>query len=1817
MALKPNEEEEDSEKKKEESELSSEAMIVEGDQGPIFNPEMKTYWMPDRMCKLCHNCDLAFTMFKRRHHCRFCGHVFCHNCSAYFIEGRFIGTQGFLRACKLCHDQVLVSPTMSSQKKRINQRNQSQRKPPTTRQPSKAPPIKGARTSRNLSITTLDDVKKSKEKGADIPRQMRRVSSAGEVKKDDSIFEDKPLRIEAERKSTRSPTTDDSIGGEAAPEARMSEVSEVYHAEMEELSQPPEHKAAFQVMAVPIAELNDLMLSSDQQEQSTEHRRILEGVAMNHLERMVHYMLGLSEVLKSGADWAPTVVSLCQQVCANVDPDVKNGDELDIRPYVKIKTIPGGDMSECCYVDGVVFRKTPIKKVMANRHLQQPRVLLLSCSIEFERQGSRISYFDALVEQESHYMKILVDKILMLKPHLILVGKSVSRYAQQLLSDAGVVVVQHVKANLMKRIARCVGAQILPSTDHVVNHGQKALGYANEFFIRSFYSPDLEQRIKYMRDGLSGTPRERERALKMSEAEMIKRVYGRVRGNGKVAYAYLVGCPRQLGCTVVLRGTSKLQLQEVKRITRFAVSVAYNLRLEVSFLHDRGATFPLSHVAQLALSSSISAHKSQKLLSTSMEVNHGPPPNRRGRPWGGDHDHQHTTVYDHQALLITHTWMCKQMQCMPAEVKGIRFYKESLDTGLGQFLLDSCFNFNYKCPHVNCKRSVTEHVLSFIHKDGRVSISVFDVDEYKNQDPWERDREREQEERSRHEGRSRRKNYSRPLRMWNYCNKCDRVVGDPVMMSGDTWKFSFGKFLEVYFYNKTAIGRHQGCGHSIQTDLTLFFGCDKLVAQFKYEHIDPYTIYVRNYLTFNKDWHISEVQKVIIETLHITCPIFEAFLARIREFHQAVSESQLKSYEKKSLHRELMDMQREVATGSILFFNQLPSLLKDKDYWDEMKMMKARMFTILDEADWVSKQEEWEYNKSWALREMRFGPTLKSADWLMLRFPVLLRRKLFLVMQNWNDRLATAGRILQVLEKNKGNQNDRIKEDMEELVLLKAGGKERVQKAQRRRDEKQDKDKDNGSDSEKEAEDDFYLRYEKEKRLGDDRALRDQISARDQFLGQILKNIIDLAVAESEGNPELPVKCTLETLLWDVEDRLKEEHMKEKRMRASAALGIPQVGIRVEPEKPTVKTGFDILTPRKANKEGQLSSIRKYEKLRIGTQEEYYPMPDSPAFGQRQLSAGHQKMRAASFVTSQSMDFTTNGLDEISKAALQAESQSLLKENEVRDIEGIPKDLQEKYQVYPKVRKIGRSPKLNETNPIVHDSDSEELDLVDEVVMPMEDSAPPTPPSPSEPVNEASADAELSVELAYNVAQKEDNKDHNQKGKKSAAAKFQNALARFMGKDIVEEIDWAVSLGQLSEGKPHLEPGMDGKAVLVFEDQPMSIIAYSLISKEYAKAMDEFRRRSMLADQSMYMYDEERRKAVNDVMKQVGTSAEPLPDMDPPIKTPKLTGSISQSYTKSELEKLILSQQKTDFKHRFSDVDEKGNTTVKFVCHSYWALQFHALRAAYCDAGQFSDEGFVHSLSAAHSWDARGGKSGAQFFMTQDSRFVVKFVSRTELQMFLEVAPAYFEYMAKALFHGIASVLVKIMGVYQIGYHNRTNGKRYMEQAVVMQNLFHERKITKIFDLKGSTRSRYVNVNDFDEESGKGRLMNENKPTQVLLDENLMEWTDGRPLPLCGWSQNAFQKAIMNDSMFLSLINVVDYSILVGIDEESHELVVGIIDYMRQYDIIKKMERVGKSVGMIAGQAEPTIIQPPSYKARFILAMERYFMSVPDKWTSM
>lgn len=43
---------------------------------------------------------------------------------------------------------------------------------------------------------------------------------------------------------------------------------------------------------------------------------------------------------------------------------MKAADQMDIRPYVKTKLVPGGRREECRYVDGVVFRQNVTHKAM-------------------------------------------------------------------------------------------------------------------------------------------------------------------------------------------------------------------------------------------------------------------------------------------------------------------------------------------------------------------------------------------------------------------------------------------------------------------------------------------------------------------------------------------------------------------------------------------------------------------------------------------------------------------------------------------------------------------------------------------------------------------------------------------------------------------------------------------------------------------------------------------------------------------------------------------------------------------------------------------------------------------------------------------------------------------------------------------------------------------------------------------------------------------------------------------------------------------------------------------------------------------------------------------------------------------------------------------------------------------------------------------------------------------------------------------------------------------------------------------------------------
>lgn len=57
-------------------------------------------------------------------------------------------------------------------------------------------------------------------------------------------------------------------------------------------------------------------------------------------------------------------------------------------------------------------------------------------------------------------------------------------------------------------------------------------------------------------------------------------------------------------------------------------------------------------------------------------------------------------------------------------------------------------------------------------------------------------------------------------------------------------------------------------------------------------------------------------------------------------------------------------------------------------------------------------------------------------------------------------------------------------------------------------------------------------------------------------------------------------------------------------------------------------------------------------------------------------------------------------------------------------------------------------------------------------------------------------------------------------------------------------------------------------------------------------------------------------------------------------------------------------------------------------------------------------------------------------------------------------------------------------------------------------------------------------------------------------------------------------------------------------------------DYIRTFTIDKRLESLGKKY-LMGKQDLPTIVSPKVYRQRFSEAMERYFLSVPDRWDGL
>ncbi|XP_077946645.1 1-phosphatidylinositol 3-phosphate 5-kinase isoform X9 [Gasterosteus aculeatus] len=384
--------------------------------------------------------------------------------------------------------------------------------------------------------------------------------------------------------------------------------------------------------------------------------------------------------------------------------------------------------------------------------------------------------------------------------------------------------------------------------------------------------------------------------------------------------------------------------------------------------------------------------------------------------------------------------------------------------------------------------------------------------------------------------------------------------------------------------------------------------------------------------------------------------------------------------------------------------------------------------------------------------------------------------------------------------------------------------------------------------------------------------------------------------------------------------------------------------------------------------------------------------------------------------------------------------------------------------------------------------------------------------------------------------------------------------------------------------------------IAVCEREPSSIIAFALSCKEYKTSLDDLSKTSNAGgDETPQAARYQRENSAGESR----TKSSPA--------RPSESASSQQSRTSMETDPLkdaeLGDKQRKQTLNPHVEL-QFSDANARFYCRIYYAEEFHKMREEIMES---PEEDFVRSLSHCVNWQARGGKSGAVFYATEDDRFILKQMPRLEVQSFLDFAPHYFTYITGAVQQKRPTALAKILGVYRIGYKNSQNNTEKKLDLLVMENLFYGRKMAQVFDLKGSLRNRNVKT-----DSGKESC------EVVLLDENLLKLIHDNPLYIRSHCKAILRAAIHSDAYFLSSHLIIDYSLLVGRDDATDQLVVGIIDYIRTFTWDKRLEMVVKSTGILGGQGKmPTVVSPELYRSRFCEAMDKYFLMVPDHWTGL
>jgi len=245
---------------------------------------------------------------------------------------------------------------------------------------------------------------------------------------------------------------------------------------------------------------------------------------------------------------------------------IQDGDrkEIDIKRYAKVEKVPGGDINDCKVISGVMINKD-VTHAQMRRRIENPRIMLLDCPLEYKKAESQFSielsseeHWTQILRTEEEFVTKLCNDIIKHKPDIVITEKGVSDLAQHHFLKHNITAFRRARKTDNNRIARACGATIVNRTDEI-----------NESDIGS-------------RCGLF-----------------------EVRKIGDEFFAFFEECKEPKACTVLLRGANKDVLTETERNLLDAMNVARNVLLDARLVPGGGAAEMAISQALMVKSNSI------------------------------------------------------------------------------------------------------------------------------------------------------------------------------------------------------------------------------------------------------------------------------------------------------------------------------------------------------------------------------------------------------------------------------------------------------------------------------------------------------------------------------------------------------------------------------------------------------------------------------------------------------------------------------------------------------------------------------------------------------------------------------------------------------------------------------------------------------------------------------------------------------------------------------------------------------------------------------------------------------------------------------------------------------------------------------------------------------------------------------------------------------------------------------------------------------------------------------------------------------------